>query len=177
MEEIKKKQPISVSEVKEIMEKSDPESMDQIQRWTFDYVGKFAKTDSRKAQKMVKQLIEQCELKEEEAVEEEGHPAADEAPDPDRAVLRDPGEGLQQDVVDVVDELARLRVLALAHLLHERRRVRVCDVDDHGLGRAALGERDPRGGHLRAVAHFVGQEADQAGEHECDRHDRHDPEK
>ena len=41
----------------------------QIQRWTFDYVGKFAKTDSRKAQKMVKQLIEQCELKEEEAVE------------------------------------------------------------------------------------------------------------
>ena len=43
--------------------------MDQIQRWTFDYVGKFAKTDSRKAQKMVKQLIEQCELKEEEAVE------------------------------------------------------------------------------------------------------------
>ena len=45
MEEIKKKQPISISEVKEIMEKSDPESMDQIQRWTFDYVSKFAKID------------------------------------------------------------------------------------------------------------------------------------
>jgi DNA-directed RNA polymerase subunit F len=43
--------------------------MDQIQRWTYDYVGKFAKSDSKRAQKMVKQLIEQCELKEEEAVE------------------------------------------------------------------------------------------------------------
>ena len=40
-----------------------------IQRWTFDYVGKFAKTNSKMAQKMVKQLIQQCELKEEEAVE------------------------------------------------------------------------------------------------------------
>ena len=69
MEEIKKKQPISVSEVKEIMEKSDPESMDQIQRWTFDYVSKFAKIDGKAAKKLKQQLVKECGITEEEAVE------------------------------------------------------------------------------------------------------------
>ncbi|HEY6667943.1 MAG TPA: RNA polymerase Rpb4 [Candidatus Nitrosopolaris sp.] len=69
MTDIIKKEIITLPQVKEILEVVKPDEMDQIQRWTFDYVGKFAKTDSRKAQKMVKQLIEKCELKEEEAVE------------------------------------------------------------------------------------------------------------
>ena len=69
MTDIIKKEIITLPQVKEILEIVKPDEMDQIQRWTFDYVGKFAKTDSRKAQKMAKQLIEQCELKEEEAVE------------------------------------------------------------------------------------------------------------
>ena len=69
MEEMKKKQPISVSEVKEIMEKSDPESMDQIQRWTFDYVSKFAKIDGKAAKKLKQQLVKECAITEEEAVE------------------------------------------------------------------------------------------------------------
>ena len=69
MEEIKKKQPISISEVKEIMEKSDPESMDQIQRWTFDYVSKFAKIDGKAAKKLKQQLVKECGITEEEAVE------------------------------------------------------------------------------------------------------------
>jgi len=69
MEEIKKKQPISVSEVKEIMEKSDPESMDQIQRWTFDYVSKFAKIDGKAAKKLKQQLVKECGITEEESVE------------------------------------------------------------------------------------------------------------
>ena len=43
--------------------------MDQIQRWTYDYVRKFAKTDSELAEKMVKRLVEECELKPEEAIE------------------------------------------------------------------------------------------------------------
>jgi DNA-directed RNA polymerase subunit F len=64
-----KKEVITLPEVKEILERVKPDDMDQIQRWTFDYVGKFAKTNSKMAQKMVKQLIQQCELKEEEAVE------------------------------------------------------------------------------------------------------------
>ena len=69
MEEVKKKQPISISEVKEILEKQDPETMDQIQRWTFDYVSKFSKLDPKDAKKMKQQLIKECELTEEEAVE------------------------------------------------------------------------------------------------------------
>lgn len=69
MEEVKKKQPISISEVKEILGKVDLEAMDQIQRWTFDYVSKFAKLDSKDAKKMREQLIKECELTTEEAAE------------------------------------------------------------------------------------------------------------
>ena len=69
MEEIKKKKPVSISEVKEILGKEDPESMDQIQRWTYDYVSKFVTIDPAKAKKMRQELIKKCELTEEEAVE------------------------------------------------------------------------------------------------------------
>ncbi|MBI3841732.1 MAG: RNA polymerase Rpb4 [Thaumarchaeota archaeon] len=69
MEEIKKKQPITISEVKEIMEKGDPESMDQIQRWTFDYASKFSKIDAKAAKKIKQQLVKDCGITEEEAVE------------------------------------------------------------------------------------------------------------
>lgn len=69
MEEIKKKQPITITEVKEIMEKGDPESMDQIQRWTFDYASKFAKIDAKAAKKIKQQLVKECGITEEEAVE------------------------------------------------------------------------------------------------------------
>ncbi len=69
MEEVKKKQPISLSEVKEILGKEDPETMDQIQRWTFDYVSKFVKQEPKDAKKMRQQLVKECELTEEEAVE------------------------------------------------------------------------------------------------------------
>ncbi len=69
MEEVKKKQPISISEVKEILGKVDPEAMDQIQRWTFDYVSKFVKLDPKAGKKMREQLIKECELTPEEAAE------------------------------------------------------------------------------------------------------------
>ena len=69
MEEVKKKQPISISEVKEILGKTDPEAMDQIQRWTFDYVSKFATLDPKVAKKMQEQIIKECELTTEEAAE------------------------------------------------------------------------------------------------------------
>lgn len=69
MTEIDKKEIITLPEVKEILEKVKPDEMDQIQRWTFDYVGKFAKVDSNLAPRMVSQLVEKCDLKEEEAVE------------------------------------------------------------------------------------------------------------
>ena len=69
MEEVKKKRLVSLSEVKEILGKQDIESMDQIQRWAYDYVCKFAKFDPEKAKKMKEKLVKECELTEEEAVE------------------------------------------------------------------------------------------------------------
>ena len=69
MEEIVKKQMITLPEVKEILSKQDAESMDQIQRWTYDYVSKFAKIEPKVAKKMKQELISQCGLTEEEAVE------------------------------------------------------------------------------------------------------------
>ena len=69
MEEVKKKRIVSLSEVKEILEKQNTESMDQIQRWAYDYVSKFAKIDPQNAKKMKEKLIKECELTEEEAVE------------------------------------------------------------------------------------------------------------
>jgi DNA-directed RNA polymerase subunit F len=69
MEEIVKKQMITIPEVREILSKQDVESMDQIQRWTYDYVSKFAKIEPKVAKKMKQDLISQCGLTEEEAVE------------------------------------------------------------------------------------------------------------
>ena len=69
MEEIVKKQMITLPEVREILSKQDVESMDQIQRWTYDYVSKFAKIEPKAAKKMKQDLINQCSLTEEEATE------------------------------------------------------------------------------------------------------------
>ncbi len=69
MQEIKSKQAVSISEVKEILEKQDLEKMDQIQRWTYDYVKKFTKLDAKSAKKMKQELVKDCGITEEEAVE------------------------------------------------------------------------------------------------------------
>ena len=69
MEEVKKKQAVSISEVKEILGGHDLEKMDQIQRWTFDYVSKFTKIDAKTAKKMKQDLVKECNITEEEAVE------------------------------------------------------------------------------------------------------------
>jgi len=69
MEEVIKKRMISLPEVQEILSKHDVESMDQIQRWTYDYVSKFAKIEPKAAKKMKQDLTCQCGLTEEEAVE------------------------------------------------------------------------------------------------------------
>jgi DNA-directed RNA polymerase subunit F len=69
MTEIIKKEIVTLPHVKEILESVEPDDMDQIQRWTADYVKKFAKAESQKAQTMTRQLIDQCDLTEEEAVE------------------------------------------------------------------------------------------------------------
>ena len=69
MEEVVKKRMISLPEVKEILSEGNPESLDQIQRWTFDYVSKFSKIEPKAAKKMKHDLTSQCGLTEEEAVE------------------------------------------------------------------------------------------------------------
>ena len=69
MEEIKKKQSVSISEVRALLKEQDPETMDQIQRWTVDYVSKFAKVDHEVAKKMKQSMIKECNLTEDEAVE------------------------------------------------------------------------------------------------------------
>ena len=69
MEEVIKKRTISLPEAREILSKQDIESMDQIQRWTHDYVSKFSKIEPKVAKKMKQDLISECGLTEEEAVE------------------------------------------------------------------------------------------------------------
>ena len=69
MTEIIKKEVVTLAQVKEILEATKADDMDQIQRWTADYAGKFAKAESKKSQKMVRQLVDECDLTEEEAVE------------------------------------------------------------------------------------------------------------
>ena len=69
MEQVKKKISISLSEVKEILGKVDVEEMDQIQRWTYDYVSKFVSIELKDAKEMKKQLMKDCGLTEDEAVE------------------------------------------------------------------------------------------------------------
>jgi DNA-directed RNA polymerase subunit F len=64
-----KKQVISLSEVKDILEKVKVEEMDQIQRWTYDYVSKFAKLPSQVSRTIIDDLVASCDLKEDEAVE------------------------------------------------------------------------------------------------------------
>ena len=69
MEEVKKKQAVSLSEVKELLKNQNPEDMDQIQRWTFDYVSKVSTLEADSAKKMKQQLVKECGITEEEAVE------------------------------------------------------------------------------------------------------------
>ena len=69
MEEVVKKRMISLPEVKEILSETSLESMDQIQRWTYDYVSKFAKIEPKAAKKMKQDLTSQCGFTEVEAVE------------------------------------------------------------------------------------------------------------
>jgi DNA-directed RNA polymerase subunit F len=69
MTEMIKKEIVTLAQVKEILESVKTDDMDQIQRWTADYVGKFTKVDAKKAQKMFSQLVDKCDLTQEEAAE------------------------------------------------------------------------------------------------------------
>jgi len=66
---IKKREPLSIPEVKELLEKINLGEADYIQRRTLEYVSKFSKVDANKARIIKKRLMEECNLSEEEAIE------------------------------------------------------------------------------------------------------------
>ncbi len=63
------RKPITLPEVKEILSTLDPNEMDQIQRWTYNYALKFSKLPVEKARELKDKLVKECSLTEEEAVE------------------------------------------------------------------------------------------------------------
>jgi len=66
---ILKVKPITVPEVKKVLESLGEEELDQFQRRSLDYASKFSKLDAETAEKLVKELMEKFELETEEAVQ------------------------------------------------------------------------------------------------------------
>ena len=60
---------LTLPQVKKIMEDIGEENLDQLQRRTFDYVSKFAKTDPKTSEKLVQKLIADFGVDEVEAIE------------------------------------------------------------------------------------------------------------
>ena len=67
--EVIKREIVTLSEVKKILETIPTDEMDQIQRWTFDYSKKFSKVDYEQAKEMADRLVAEGDLTNEEAVE------------------------------------------------------------------------------------------------------------
>ena len=67
--EVIKREIVTLSEVKKILETVPMDVMDQIQRWTFDYSKKFSKVDYEPAKEMVDRLVAEGDLTNEESVE------------------------------------------------------------------------------------------------------------
>lgn len=67
--EVIKRQIVTLSEVKKILEVIPVDEMDQIQRWTHDYSKKFSKVDDEHAKEMVEKLVSEGDLTNEESVE------------------------------------------------------------------------------------------------------------
>jgi DNA-directed RNA polymerase subunit F len=60
---------ITIPQAKELLESIGEELLDQFQRRSFDYTAKFSKIQSGKAETVVTKLMEDFELREEEAVQ------------------------------------------------------------------------------------------------------------
>jgi DNA-directed RNA polymerase subunit F len=64
-----KEKMLTVPEVKQLLEKIGEENLDQFQRRAFDYTAKFTKVGVKSAKVLVKGLVKQFGLEEEEAVQ------------------------------------------------------------------------------------------------------------
>lgn len=69
MPEVIKREIVTLSEVKKILETIPVDEMDQIQRWTSDYSKKFSKVEYEPAKEMVDKLASEGDLTNEESVE------------------------------------------------------------------------------------------------------------
>lgn len=69
MPEPVKEKLLTLPEVKEILEAIGEENLDQFQRRTLDYATKFSKIDTKSARELVKRLVKEYELEEEEAIQ------------------------------------------------------------------------------------------------------------
>lgn len=69
MTEVIKREIVTLSEVKKILETIPADEMDQIQRWTSDYSKKFSKVEFEHAKEMVDKLVSEGDLTNEESVE------------------------------------------------------------------------------------------------------------
>jgi DNA-directed RNA polymerase subunit F len=67
--EVIKREIVTLSEVKKILETIPADEMDQIQRWTYDYSKKFSKVEFEHAKEMVDKLVSEGDLTSEESVE------------------------------------------------------------------------------------------------------------
>ena len=64
-----KESTITVPQVKEALDSIGEEQLDQFQRRSLDYATKFTKVDPDKVDALVKKLVEEFDVKEEEAVQ------------------------------------------------------------------------------------------------------------
>ena len=60
---------LTLPEVKKILESIGEENLDRFQRRTLDYATKFSKIDAKSAKELVKKLVNEHDLEEEEAIQ------------------------------------------------------------------------------------------------------------
>lgn len=63
------KKTISLSEAQKLLEKIKEDDLDQIQKRTLDYLKLFSKTESEDIEKIKQQLVQDCDLNDDEAIE------------------------------------------------------------------------------------------------------------
>jgi DNA-directed RNA polymerase subunit F len=61
--------PLTLPQVKKLLESVGEENLDQFQRRTLDYVNKFSKVDPEKAEELLRVLIKEYEIDEAEAIQ------------------------------------------------------------------------------------------------------------
>ena len=60
---------LTLPQVKKLLESLGEENLDQFQRRTLDYISKFSKAEAKAAEKLIKKLVGDFALEEEEAVQ------------------------------------------------------------------------------------------------------------